>query len=275
MAANTITALIQACKELGLRYVSLDKNNFQIEITKNNQVYSFLPNRNPLNLAIHEQIANDKFYTYQLLKNTIAQPRTEMFLDPNVKELFQKYKEFKTQQEISTHINNKFTFPLVLKRNSGGGGNNVFKCANEQELRQSLATIYDKNARSYDHVAIVQEFITNIKEYRVIVIDNTIELVYLKDNSNGNFSGNLSPLHWNNSKAVINNQKELVERMSSFIAPMLATFPIRYAGLDIVLDQENNLWLIEINSTPSFDCLVRDNGILPVVKLYKRILEVM
>ena len=98
-------------------------------------------------------------------------------------------------------------------------------------------------------------------------------MIYEKDISEAIFSGNISPLHFENSKAVIVNSPELTERIQTFISPLFKAFPITYSGLDIAIDEQDKLFLIEANKSPAFNILERDNGIEPIVNLYTHILK--
>ena len=48
----------------------------------------------------------------------------------------------------------------------------------------------------YDYIFLAQEYISIAQEYRVLVYDNELQFVYLKDNSEADFTGNISPLHF-------------------------------------------------------------------------------
>jgi len=86
------------------------------------------------------------------------------------------------------------------------------------------------------------------------------------------FVGNLSPLHWENSKSVLIDDKNFLTKMSAFIKPVFSKIDLKYAGLDIIEDKLGKLWLIEINSQPGFTYFIRDNSDKEIIKMYRKIL---
>ena len=100
-----------------------------------------------------------------------------------------------------------------------------------------------------------------------------IQFAYLKDVSNATFDGKLSPLHWDGAKAVDVTDQKLLDEFSSFITPLFYHLPLVYGCLDIARDANGALWLLEVNTAPSFSIFVRDNEKEKVVEMYKKMLE--
>jgi glutathione synthase/RimK-type ligase-like ATP-grasp enzyme len=216
----------------------------------------------------------DKDFTYKLLKDLVKIPSSIAYLDPNVKEKNKKYLKLKNIQDILNNIQQNFTLPLIIKRNRGCEGNNVFLCKTPEEISEKLEIIFNQNSKNYDYIALAQEFIQIEREFRVVVVYNQIELIYEKDNHNADFVGNLSPLHYENSKAVIIQDSDLKDRITKFINPILTKLDLNFVGLDITLDKNGELFLIELNSNPGFKHFVDDNGEGEIVKLYIKALQI-
>lgn len=269
-----IECVKKACNELGLSYSAIHQNGLFIEINlKNNTNIHFLHNSVPLSLQTDARIVSDKEYTYLLLKDVLKIPLTLGFLDPTVMQEYQEYVNKKSIQEITETIRQNLTFPFILKRNRGSTGNNVFICNTEEQLHPLLHKIFDRQSIHYDYVALAQEKINIKEEYRVIILNGKIEFVYIKDNSNADFTGNLSPLHWTGAKAILLADDDIrLTELQILVDTLYKRFAIPYAGLDIALDIQNQLWLIEINSQPSFGHYVADNGDRKVVSLFKKII---
>ena len=160
---------------------------------------------------------------------------------------------------------------MIVKRNSGSGGHNVFLCQNTDKIETALKEIFNINQK-YDYVALAQEFIQIKSEYRAIFLNKELVLLYEKDISDAEFAGNLSPLHWNGAKAKYINEPKILSEVANFAKPIFEELDLDYGGLDIVLDRDNQYWLIEINSHPNYSIITRDNGEKPVLKIFEKML---
>ena len=178
-------------------------------------------------------------------------------------------------ESIVLEVNKKFAFPVILKRNRGAGGNNVFLCKTREQIKEALEIIFNVNSKDYDHVALAQEYIEIAHEYRAVFCKEKLVLLYEKDKSQAGFAGNLSPLHWEGAKAKHIINPNLMSEIEDFVKPVFAEIAINYAGLDIALDKNGAYCLIEINSSPNYEIFVRDNDRQIVVTMFKGILETL
>ncbi|WP_367267943.1 hypothetical protein [Okeania sp. SIO2C9] len=60
---------------------------------------------------------------------------------------------------MADNIEQNFDYPVVLKKNKGSKGRNVFKCNERSQVINSLDKIYDLSNYKYDYIAISQEYI--------------------------------------------------------------------------------------------------------------------
>src|SRR5690606_31402181 len=111
---------------------------------------------------------------------------------------------------IIDEVKLNFAFPLIIKMNSGSVGKNVYLCQNELDLKKAVEKIFNHFDKDHDYLLLAQEYVRIAKEYRVIVRKGRVALAYLKDNSSATFSGNLSPLHWENGTAVLIESQSLL-----------------------------------------------------------------
>lgn len=267
-----LRCLKKACNELHIPYEDVGKSGVFVSVTIQGRPYHFIANGVPFNNSTVARIALDKSYTYDLLSSVVRMPHTLSYLDPNCEEIYQPYVIFHSQKEISDAIQKSFSLPVVLKMNVGKRGENVFACKNTSEIEKAVAAIFDKKSHLYDYILLAQEHIDVQKEYRVTVFEKKIILMYEKDISQAQFSGNLSPLHWEGAKAVIVEDQELQKRIETFIAPIFEKLDLQYAGLDIALGTNNQLCLFELNTQPGYQYLIKDNGDEPLVEIYRKML---
>jgi glutathione synthase/RimK-type ligase-like ATP-grasp enzyme len=281
---TNIKLMLEACQSLGFKYEILhpDGNLVRVIIPKDASqgasysYYYFTNYSTPLLAQSVAEICKDKHYCHQVWQNVIRMPRTKSFLSPYCDEKYQEYLQFFSTKDIAQDISQNFTYPVIIKRNRGSGGKNVFQCRDLSEVQQAVDTIFDVTSKIYDYVAIAQEPIQIVKEYRCICLQHQPVLVYEKDISQAHFIGNLSPLHWEGAIARQITEAKKIDEIAKFVAPIFTETPsMIYVGLDIAIDDQDRYWLIEANSHPNFDIFVRDNGSRPVVNLFEKILSVL
>ena len=269
---NNLSLLLQACKNLNISYEIIYPAENLIKINLNSKLYYFCNYSTPLINQAVAQIIKDKEYTYHILKTKVKLPRTLGFISPFCDIQYKIYLKFPTIQDIVLEIKENFETPVIVKRNSGSNGHNVFLCHNQDEIENALKEIFNINFKKYDDVALAQEFIHILYEYRAVFLNKELVLLYEKDITNAKFIGNLSPLHWDGAKAKYINEPQILSEIANFARPIFEELDLDYAGLDIVLDRDNQYWLIEINSHPNYSIFTRDNGEEPVLKIFEKML---
>ena len=297
------TALIikKACDELGLRSKFIDRGNIVLMVDLSGKSHIFVANNTGLNDEVVRKICNDKFYTYLLLGGGesfmgkegasvggINLPKTFSFIDPNADDIYQDHSILGSNKQVVEEIFKNHKFPILLIANRFSRGLNVFKCKNAKEVALAVNKIFNKKSKNYDHVLISQDYIEIAEEYRVVVYNQEIMFVYRKDvggsgvggdesagdaNTSVKFIGNLSPLHWENSKAVVVDDKKIIDELRNFIKPIFLKLKLRYGGLDIARDSNGQLLLIEINTQPGFSYFIKDNSDDMIFKMFKKILQ--
>lgn len=272
---TNIELLLAACQELNIPYEILHPSQNLIRIKDRGENYYFVNYMMPFNSASIAQIFKDKEYTYQLLNGKINTPRTLGFFSPHCQEKYKKYLTFPDIESILLEVNKNFAMPMIIKKNRGAGGNNVFLCETTEQVKEALEIIFNIDSKDYDYVALAQEYIEIAHEYRAVFCKEKLVLLYEKDKSQAEFAGNLSPLHWEGAKAKHIINPNLMSEIEDFVKPVFAEMAINYAGFDIALDKNGQYWLIEINSTPNYDIFMRDNDRQIVVTMFKGILETL
>ncbi|MBH8565387.1 alpha-L-glutamate ligase [Nostoc sp. CENA67] len=270
---TNIRLLLEACKHLNIEFKCLHTNDNLVRVVINQKPYYFTNFSTPFLPQSISQIFKDKDYTYHLFKDKVNVPKTKAFLSPFCEDKYKIYLEHQDIDSILEAIQKTFVLPVIIKRNSGSSGTNVFLCQNIEQVRFSLEKIFDVNSKEYDYVALAQEYIDIVHEYRAIVFKNKLLLLYEKSKAEAQFIGNLSPLHWEGAKAIHITETRVVSAIENFIKPIFPDFPIDYAGFDIALDKNGKYWLIEINSHPNFDIFIRDNNERIIVEMFKTILQ--
>ena len=267
---TNIRCLIKACKIEGLKFEQLHSTQNLVLIEDK---HLFVNWSTPLISHSTYRLLVDKDYLYTILNGVIDMPKTKAYLAPSNDPRFSKYRSYNNVSEIASDIEEHFSYPFIIKKNQGSLGSNVFLVKNSQETLTALTTIFNENSKDWDFVALAQEYIERAAEYRIVTLDNQIELAYLKDTTHASFCGNLSPLHWSGGKAVKITDSSLLQKLSDFIAPIFSRLDLAFCGIDVIQSKSGELKLIEINGSPGFEHFCNDNGDEDIVKLYRKILK--
>ncbi|MBN1374061.1 hypothetical protein JW962_01880 [Candidatus Dojkabacteria bacterium] len=265
-------AIITVCKTLNIPYSFVHKDGICLKVTIG-KPYFFIHHHPAFDSVDISKICKDKDLSYSILTADCDPefiPMWRAYLDPDVKDEHKMWVKFKNMDEIITDIEKYFKYPVIVKPNKGSLGLNVKKCENGEEIKSALGVIFEKTP-DYDYLSVVQEFLDVASEYRVIVFRKKILLAYKKDISNATFEGNLSPLHWSNSKAVIVTDVNLIASFQPIVDYVFEKLSANYLAFDIALDKVGKLWLIELNSSPGFSHFATDNGEDLIENIYEYI----
>lgn len=264
-----IKCLAQACNNQHIKYQYLDDEKNFIKVALSEGLL-FQQNRTPFNTEVIASICKDKEHTYQLLHNQIAMPKTIGFLDFNTHDHYQKYVNHPSLQAIIGKIEQEFSYPLVIKKNSGALGINVFLCHDKKLVKAALNEIFNRNSCSYDYIALAQEYIQPKQEFRAVFFRKELLLCYQRVSENKSFGIR----YWDTNKGHalhINNPKEL-SALTQFIQPALELPGLIYVGFDIIKNTQGEYRLLEMNSGPKYNNYVQSYGEEKIITLYEKIL---
>lgn len=262
-----------ACDRLGIPYKIHDEYGNFIAVGSDPVRY-FVNAAAPFNSSAVDKICKDKEFTWKLLKDAVRTPRTKGYFDPYPQDpQYQGYVREASYEEIADSITSEFSLPVIVKMNSGMKGNNVYLCRDRAEVLAAVERIFDHAAPSSDYVALAQEYVVPRKEYRAVVFRGEVVLLYEKDISEATFTGNMSPLHYENARAVLLEDPVQIARMEAAIAGIYPVLDLEFGGIDLIEDERGELHVIELNTFPGFSYFVKDNGDEPVTRMYERILQ--
>lgn len=235
------------CGEGGLNSKILDeKGNFlSVELDKK---YFFAYTTTPFNREDTQHVCNDKSLIQELVSPKIRMPKTKKYLRPDLDPAWHDKIEFVSEIDIASDIEKNFTFPLILKMNAGSLSRNVFKCDSPESVLIAINSIFKE-----DWALLAQELIDKAEEFRVMVVNNSVELAYTKG-----------------CKEFFNGESGVLEEIKGFLKPIRECLELGWAGLDLIRDKEERWWLVEINTRPSFIAAVREGKKEEVKALYKK-----
>lgn len=270
---DNLRCLTECCGQLGMEFGILHESGNLVEVRFGDRSAMFANWATPLNPHSIARLCMDKEYAYRYFRQWSRMPHTVGFLDPRIGEEYRGYLRQPNREAILKSIEAAITYPLVVKRNSGSRGVHVYRCDDPTCVRKALGEIFRQGRKGYDYVAIAQDCLTINQEYRVVSYRGEIAFAYRKTGGAPGSNGNISPLHTDGGKAsLLADQKEL-KSIASFLRPLHENSLLMYGGLDVIRDTNGELWLLEVNSAPSFTFFIRDNGDNRVLALYERILK--
>jgi len=270
---KNIEMLLEASREKGVPYEINHPSGNLVTLLIGGARFPFVNWSTPLNPQSVVQMCQDKDYFHSFYSDTIRMPTTEAFLTPYCDKKYAEYLSSKTIFEIIEHAESAYGYPVIVKKNRGSWGTNVFKVNNRKELEGALIAIFNVNSAAFDYVGLVQEYVEIKSEYRAIFLNGSLVFCYKKVFEDATYVGNLSPLHWEGSYAEIENDSNIIHEIKEFCTPLFERMLIPFCGLDIAINGNDEYFLIEANSSPGFDHILRagDHGM--VKKLYMQVVE--
>lgn len=145
-------------------------------------------------------------------------------------------------------------YPLIAKAADTFGGQMNYLVKSYKDLKQALVA-------HKDQFFVIQEFIPNDRDYRVLVMGGKIELVMKR------CRGDEDLTHVNNTSA--GGQGEFValselspQMQKDALAAAAATLRSDFAGVDLIINQETGAhFILEVNEAPAIQ-----TGYMPEVK---------
>jgi glutathione synthase/RimK-type ligase-like ATP-grasp enzyme len=264
-------SLVQACQNLNFDYAKIDQLGNLISVNIDGRYFYFTISKVPINNEPVAAICVNKSYTYWAMSGELPMPKTKDYLDPDsTDELVSNNAEFKNQKLIVADVIKNFDFPLIIKMNSGSKGRHVYKCSNKRKVANAVKSVFNKKQKDYDTSLLAQRFIEIKNEYRVILMEGEIMLLYEKVSNEKNT--NLSPLHNDDGRAELVLDENITKAIKDIVdkSPTLQNF--EWIGLDIARDNNGEWFVLELNTRPGFSYFIRDNGDELIVKMYEKLL---
>ena len=133
----------------------------------------------------------------------------------------------------------KFGLPLIAKQLSAQRGKGVFLIKKEEDFAE-----LDKNFP--DGEFLFQKFTPGQNEYRLLVLKETIGSFEEKIKSPGEFRANLAL----GAQEKVLDIKSMPGEIREISIKGSQALDIQIAGVDILVDKKNKVWLLEVNRGP-------------------------
>ena len=169
---KNIELYIDAAKKIGLTAEIMESGNRFPLLVSNKEKFAIINTKSPgfyPNVSrMQATLTGNKILTQTILKRLGYKTiETELV----------KVNSFKSTEEIIDYTNKSTrVFPVLLKPNFGGDGKNICIVSNTKELREAT-THYYKLKKSFLFQPIISQ-----PEYRILVVNNEVQLVHSKAN---------------------------------------------------------------------------------------------
>lgn len=301
---NDFYRIIKECScELGIK-LNMLSYDYIYELKKGNMVRHIIDSKFDLNSEAAAAIACDKYATYEVLKNNhvpviehmqIFNPKTRLDYVPDggndnlVREYLNKYKT------------------LVVKPNDGREGIGVALCNNIDEVKTSVNDILSKK-----NDCVICPYYDIETEYRSFYLDDEICLIYGKEKPNviGDGTSNIkklvSKLNLPKNNIILTNLSKLdmnyvpkngerielswkfnlsggatphvldkgilYDQIEELAKKAGKTLNLTFATIDIIRTKNNELYVLEINSSIGSKLFIRnaDNGYNIMKEVFKK-----
>lgn len=272
---NLVKMIKEIGEEDGIKIVG-SKDGWIFRLTKNNMNKHIIGHRFELNTKEANAICDHKSSASNiLLKENIPAVEHKAFLSP---ENIYDINQYEHWQKMLDYL--KLHQKIVVKPNDGSMGYNVMKVSTEEELESALIKIFPESK----YVALSPYYHIDA-EYRVIVLDEEVKLIYLKQppfiigngkdsiltlitNSKENLSItqidedidlNYIPkdkeevyLNWKHnstfgSSGKIINEGKIVEKLTTLSLEVMDKLGLVFASIDII-GVDNDYLVLEVNA---------------------------
>jgi len=172
---NKQRILIQIIKEIAQEaniHCTTFSHNWIIKLTKATTTKYIFGYNFELNTATAKDIAGDKSATYEILTNAqVPAIEHSLLMSPQLQSYVSKNGNWANIIELTQ----QYQYPIILKPNTGTGGNSVFKANNTIQLEKAVHELFEKN-----RAICISPFHHIQAEYRIIVLDKQVEFGYKK-----------------------------------------------------------------------------------------------
>ena len=272
-----------------------------LELKKDNKIHHIIGNKLDLNTEISFEIVNDKFATFEVLKNNnIPIIDHKMIFNPNTRSNYYKNSFIEEAKKLFKNYKK-----VVVKANHSYQGKDVHICENELEV----SNIIDRLFKQQNDTLSVCPYINIVYEYRCIYLDGEIIFVYKKEKPyvigdgisslnrlierkelNENIKIELLKdldlniikkkkkkiiISWKHNLSngaiplLVNADDEFIEKVKNIARQAGNVLNTRFVSIDISLTDDKNIYVMEVNGNV---CLTKFVDLVP--KGYKIAKEV-
>jgi len=271
VALESLQCLEIACGNLGLACETVSEDGNVLRVTAGRQMLYFMRNKNPFNDYVAGRLAEDKGYQYQLFTQAdLPTPDTMQIFNPLADARFDRYKTHHSIEAIVAAVEERFAYPLVVKKYRSSLAQGVFLEEDGAGLVGRLEGLFESSGY-LDNIVLIQEFVRG-EEYRIVASREELLLAYGKESEAEEGTADLNPLHQEDGRAVKVEDGDLLERMRALTAGVAGMIDLGFYAIDLI-DGKDGFKILELNPNPFCFFYNQDNGREDFVGIYEGLLR--
>ena len=271
VALESLQCLEIACDNLGLACEPVSEDGNVLRVIAGRRMLYFMRNKNPFNDYVAGRLAEDKGYQYELFTQAdLPTPDTMQLFNPLADARFDRYKTHYSIEEIVGAVEERFVYPLVVKKYRSSLAQGVFLEEDGGALAGRLQGLFESSGY-LDNIVLIQEFVRG-EEYRIVASRDELLLAYGKESEVGEGTADLNPLHQEDGRAVKVEDGDLLERLRKLTAGVAGMIDLGFYAIDLI-DGRDGFRILELNPNPFCFFYNRDNGRADFVSIYERLLR--
>ncbi|WP_185806813.1 ATP-grasp domain-containing protein [Bacillus salinus] len=220
-----------------------------------------------LNNATSFRASRSKAGTYQIMNFArISAVRHDLLVNPghHSLSLYKEHTPNVMQEALNTF--SSFGGKAVIKQDDGSAGSNVILVQNEQELIAGCEELF-----AAGHNIAISPFFDAPLEYRVVVLDGQVKLVFAKERVSSwrhNLTGG-------GAQVKEDIDTETLVHLEPLAVAAAKQIGLTFCAIDILHTASNELLVLEINSTFALEKFIEHNDLrkAKVAQLYKEAFE--
>lgn len=145
--------------------------------------------------------------------------------------------------ESIEEIEQLFNYPFIFKATGASKGANNFLINSRTELESALEA--GKSAPNF----IVQEYIENSFDYRLVVMGDNVTVLIRRENTSDTHLNNISA---GNREVILDPSEPQYQHLNGIAVKATKVFARSITGVDIIVDKDGNPYILEVNPSPGF-----------------------
>ena len=265
VALESLQCVEIACQNREIACERITEDGNLLRLAGKRPVY-FMRNKNPFNDYVSGRLAEDKGYQYELFTRAgLPVPGTMQVFNPLADARFDRYKTHGSIEEIVAGAEERFVYPLVVKKYRSSLAQGVFLEQNGTALEQRLGMLFE-NSGFLDNIVLIQEYVRG-PEYRIVASQGELLLAYGKESDE--IGGvDLNPLHQADGRAVKVEEGELLAAMRKLTIEVAGMIDLGFYAIDLI-HGEGGFRILELNPNPFCFFYNHDNGREDFVRIYE------
>ena len=270
VALESLDCVEEVCRKKGIEYRRASDNGNVLRLKFRGRSIYFLRNKHPFNDYVGARIAEDKGYQHELFAQAgLPVPATIQVFNPLADERFNRYKTHRSIEDMISHIEERFVYPLLVKRSRSSVSQGVYLENNSTALQKRLKLLFENGGFS-DNTLLIQSYLRG-REYRIVASGNEMLLAYEKQSEEIDAQVDLNPLHHSSGRAIKVWNPEVLQPMQELVERVAGVIDLGFYALDVILGKDGP-FILEINPNPFCFFYNRDNGREDFIRIYEHLI---